>query len=123
MIQKHTFQTKIIKYFLGVMFIIYPLFFHDFFYNIVTCKFIVFISVTALFLFIYLMTGKDEHSDTIPWYRKLCWSDYFIIALFCIQLISVLFSYDRLTSFIGTDGRNAGIVTILCYLILYVILS
>lgn len=137
-ILNNTYQKRFVNIFLFMMFSVYPLFFHNYFYDIVTCKFILFVILTILLLIsMVFFMPSDTSNETVSiqqqekssrWYAVHLRmftnrSDIFIILLFVVNMISVFLSYDKLTSIVGTDGRNAGLITIFCYVVLYFILS
>lgn len=104
-----------------VMFIAYPLIFHDYFYDIVTCKFAVFIVVTIFFMIFTLIINRKNKKDDIE--EKISLEEKIVFAMFWINAFSFFLSEYKIEALTGAEGRHNGIVTIIAYLIIYLCLS
>lgn len=117
--------------FVCIMFTIYPLFFHNKFFDIVSCKYeflkIIIIIITvieALCFSLYLMDRimakekliKKEKIRITPLY-------IFVFSWFAINLISALLSEYKDYVMDGAAGRSAGFKSVLCYFIIFIIVS
>ena len=108
-------KTDLITIFGYVMFITYPLIFHDFYYDIVTCKFVFFIVVTIVFLVLILIFNKDKKTDEND---RISTEERMILVLVLINSISFFLSDYKYEALIGADGRNNGMLTIIAYLVI-----
>lgn len=107
------------KIFIYAIFLAYPLVFHNYYYDIVTCKYIVLIAMTLLLLlFTLIMDGRAflNQMHLIP-------SDYAVLGLFIVNLCSVAGSEYKIYALNGADGRFSGLVTLFLYVIIYFIIS
>lgn len=105
--------------FIYAIFLAYPLAFHDYYYDIVTCKYVLLIAMTLMLsIFTLLLDGKI--------YLKKMYlqpSDYIVLCLFFINLLSVAGSEYKFYALNGADGRFNGLVTVFLYVLIYFILS
>ena len=113
-------KSSLITIFGYIIFIVYPLIFHDYYYDIVTCKFFVFIGVTVVYLvtFFVLKKNKDIDKNSV-----MCTEEKIILLLFLINCVSFFLSDYKLEALLGAEGRNNGMLTIGAYLILYLCIS
>ncbi|MBQ3544682.1 MAG: O-antigen ligase family protein [Lachnospiraceae bacterium] len=103
-----------------ILFVVYPLIFHDYYYDIVTCKFFAFIAITIFFLVTFFALKRDNKTDidsNMHMEEKMVW------LLFLINSISFFLSDYKLESLIGAEGRNNGMLTIGAYLVLYLCIT
>lgn len=113
--------TKIYVYFI---FGIYPLIFHNYYYDIVTSKYIVFLIATGLLIIGSLFLIPDRLFTKIKSGEiKLESTDYFVIGFIFVNIISSVFSENRIDTLNGADGRNVGIVTVVLLGFVYFIVS
>lgn len=113
------FETFLAEMFLVAMFIVYPLVFHNYYYDIVTCKYIVLIVITVLLLLSTLILDGKTYLKKF----YLMPSDYAVIFLFVINILSVAGSECKVYALNGADGRFNGLVTVFLYVIIYFIVS
>lgn len=107
------------KIFICAIFLAYPLVFHDYYYDIVTCKYFTLIMATLLLLAFTMMTEGKKFLQNI----HLMPADYAVISLLLINILSVIGSENKIYALNGADGRFNGLVTVILYCIIYFIIS
>lgn len=129
--EKYSPRHCLVNYFLFVMFTIFPLFFTNYFFNIRHDKYYFFLTFSVILLivegvFIYSAYQKKPKSAEIAptaWYKKLSLTDWAMLALLVSCVISTVFSENPADAFLGTMGRNNGLLLIICYVVVYFIIS
>ena len=147
-VNKKVLKTgQLVAYFMACFFfLIYPLYYHNAFFDIVTCKYnlikifvLVIFAVEMLIAFTYLMNQLDEKEEIKKNSKKkknvkeerpkkalkdyFIITDWFMLAIVVINLISALLSDYFKESIDGANGRSAGLITVLCYAGIYIIIS
>lgn len=107
------------KIFLIAMFLAYPLVFRDYYYDIVTCKYVMLICFTLLLLVGTLLLNRRKIGTVF----RLSSLDFIIISLFFLNLLSILGSDYKLDALNGSDGRNNGVITVFLYMVIFIIVS
>ncbi|MDE7432798.1 MAG: hypothetical protein K2N34_12910, partial [Lachnospiraceae bacterium] len=107
------------KIFIYAIFLAYPLVFHDYYYDIVTCKYFILIMATLLLLTFTMMTEDKKFLQNM----HLMPVDYAVISLLLINILSVIGSENKIYALNGADGRFNGLVTVFLYCIIYFIIS
>lgn len=119
-VSKYTL-TKLYVYF---MFLIYPFFFHNYYFDIVTCKYILFMVITGIEFVISIFYLPDAFFEKIKNKKiKLYISDYLMIAFMVINIISVCISDNMKYAVSGADGRNMGLSTVICLTFIYFLIT
>lgn len=112
------------KLYVYFIFGIYPLIYHNFYYDIVTSKYIVFLAATGLLLIYVFFLIPDKLFTKIKTGEiKLNITDYFVLGFVFVNVISCLFSENRIYTVNGAQGRNVGMVTILMLGVVYFTIS
>lgn len=115
--------NNLITIFVGLLFLIYPVYYRNFYFDIVQCRFYLFviatgvISLVATGLFFYLYSKKE-----IVW-EPLSTLDWLVLAVWWANFVSVIGSEYTQNAIVGTSGRRAGLITITCYVFLYFLIS
>lgn len=106
------------------MFGIYPLVYHNFYYDIVTCKYVFFLAVTGVMFLLMLFSIPDNYFSELK-FRSIHLSaiDYFVIGFLTANVISVILSDNKIYALTGADGRNMGLVTVVAICVLYFVIS
>lgn len=107
------------KVFIYAIFLAYPLVFHDYYYDIVTCKYICLIAMTLLLLLFTLIIDGREFLQRM----HLTSSDYVVLGLFIVNILSAAGSEYRIYALNGADGRYSGLITVFLYVVIYFIIS
>lgn len=107
------------KIFIYAIFLAYPLVFRDYYYDIVTCKYICLIAMTLLLLLFTLMIDGREYVQRM----HLTSSDYAVLGLFIVNIFSAAGSEYRIYALNGADGRYSGLITVFLYVVIYFIIS
>lgn len=107
------------KIFIYAIFLAYPLVFHDYYYDIVTCKYICLIAMTLLLLLFTLITDGREYLQRM----HLTSLDYAVLGLFVVNIFSTAGSEYRIYALNGADGRYSGLITMFLYVVIYFIIS
>lgn len=119
---KQKISTKLYIYF---MVLIYPLIFHNFYFDIVTVKYIAFLVATGLLIICdLLLEGENEEKlSIISYLKRLSITDWLVTAFVIINIISTLISENPIYAINGADGRNVGLITMLLLGSIYFIIS
>lgn len=107
------------KIFIYAMFLAYPLVFHDYYYDIVTCKYVCLVAMTLLLLFLTLILDGREYLKRI----HMTSSDYAVLGLFVVNILSAAGSEYGIYALNGADGRHSGLITVFLYVVIYFIIS
>lgn len=122
------YRYRLVQIYVCIMFSIYPLIYHNFYYDIVTCKYVFFISVTGIFLVLILVMmlfsmPNNYFNDFKLRNIHLSNSDYFVLGFLTVNIISVILSDNKVYAITGADGRNMGLMTVVAMCILYFVIS
>lgn len=101
---------------------IFPIFLTEglfFTLNVSKYLFLIFSSAALLLYYIFSPYAKK----TMPSFKKIPIPDWAMIGLCLVYIISGLLSSDFTETINGADGRFNGIVTILCYTIIYFVIT
>lgn len=129
---KYSIKSKFVNIFLLIMFTLFPLFYTDYYYNIRHDKYFFFLVATAALVIMIVATAITD-SDikvpaksqklAVPWYKKLSFTDYAVLAFILVCTISTVFSQDSADAFFGQSGRNNGLLLMICYAVVYFIIT
>lgn len=131
-VDNYTIKSKFVNFFLVAMFTIFPLFYTDYYYNIRHDKYFFFLVATAalvLMISATIITYSDVPTKTenntvaLPWYKRLTLTDYAFGAFIVVCTISTAFSENPSDAFFGNSGRNNGLILMICYAIVYFLLT
>ena len=128
---KYSLKNKFLNYFLLVMFTVFPLFYTDYYYNIRHDKYYFFLfAANALLLMLgaVSITKSDSNSaknfkKSVPWYKKLSFTDYAMVAFILVCAVSTVFSQNPSDAFFGISGRNNGLLLMIYYAIVYFLIT
>lgn len=118
------YRDRLVQIYVYIMFSVYPLLYHNFYYDIVTCKYICYLVITGIFLIVFLLMIPEDDGKGILFTKihvRLC--DYFVLGFLSVNVISVIISDNKLYAITGADGRNMGLLTVVVMCLLYFILS
>lgn len=114
----------LVKLYVYFMFLIYPIFFHNYYFDIVTCKYILFLIVTGIMFIISVFYIPENIFKKIKMREiRFSVSDYFMFAFLIVNVISTLLSGDILYGLNGASGRNMGLSTVICLTFVYFLVS
>lgn len=109
----------------AVMFLVYPLYYQNYYYDIVTCRFYLFVIMTGITVLLclaaYFMEGGGN--DFAEKKEMIRGADWIVLALWGINLISVLLSDHMQTAIVGAPGRSSGLITLTCYAAVYFMIT
>lgn len=125
-------QNHIVEVFLVLILGIFPLVFHDYYFDILPTKYMYYY-ITALTMAVLLIItmlfrnwglGKKKVGDVLRSVTKsLWWSDWALLAFLAAATISTLCSKYIVASFWGNEGRLTGLFLFLIYAIGYFCIS
>ena len=75
------------------------------------------------------ITNSDSQSRTknkaesVPWYKKLSFTDYAFGAFILVCTVSTVFSQDPADAFLGLSGRNNGLLLMIFYAVVYFLIT
>lgn len=102
---------------------VYPIVFHNYYFDITFTKFIFFVSSVLIGFVLYIIwelcREPDENKQTIPLTR----TDWVMLLFAVSQMAAWLLADNRTEAFWGADSRYQGFFLIIVYLILYFTLS
>lgn len=110
-----TLPSKIFGY---AIFLAYPFVFHDYYFDIVTCKYILLIVLS-----VSLLIAEMIFNSRLTGKRMLTSTDYMVFGMLCLSVISAVMSDYKADIINGVDGRNNGIITIFICGLVYFIFS
>lgn len=118
--------SNIIRFFVLILLTVFPLIYHDFYYDILVTKYrfyfitIIAMSVCLLILFLVNCRQRNLMSHSKP---SISLADWFVIAFVVAAAISTVQSDYLYESFWGNEGRYSGLFLILLYGISYFLIS
>lgn len=117
-------KYRFVRIYVYFMFSFYPLFFHNYYFDIATCKYILFLIVTGI-VFVVSVFNMPEHLLTQIKERRIRIriSDYFALGILTVNILSVIFSDNKMYGITGADGRFVGLSTVVCLVFLYFLIS
>ena len=117
--------SGIVFLYAAIMFLIYPLYYQNYYYDIVTCRFYLFVIMTGvtvlLCLAAYFFEGGGRDSDEKK--EIITGADWIVLALWGTNLISAMLSDHIQTAIVGTPGRSSGLITLTCYVAVYFMIT
>ena len=125
-------QNRIVEVFLVSILGIFPLVFHDYYFDILPAKYMYYyITTLAMAALVMIMTflrnsgsEKKKMGDALRSVsKKLWWSDWALLAFLAAATISTLCSKYVSASFWGNEGRLTGLFLLLVYGIGYFCIS
>lgn len=129
---KYSIKSKFVNFFLLAMFTIFPLFYTDYYYNIRHDKYYFFLTAASVLVIMIsavvitnsdAVSNADNKSNTVPWYKKLSFTDYAFGAFIIVCTVSTVFSQDPADAFFGQSGRNNGLLLMICYAVVYFMIT
>lgn len=130
--EKYTPRHCLVNYYLFLMFTVFPLFFTNYFFNIRHDKYYFFLAFSAILLVVEGVFFLSEHQkkrkktakiSEDAWYKKLTFTDWAMLALLISCVVSTIFSENPADAFLGTMGRNNGLLLIICYVVVYFLIT
>lgn len=115
-------KYRFVRIYVYIMFLIYPLFFHNFYFDIATCKYIFFMVLTGILIVISMYYLPVNSLDDIK-QIKFNNIDYLVFGIMIINVVSVIFSDTPTYGIAGADGRFVGLSTVMCLGVVYFIIS
>lgn len=117
--------SGLVFFYAMIMFLIYPLYYQNYYYDIVTCRFYLFVIMTGITVLLcmaaYFMEGGGK--DSAGRKEIISGADWIVLGLWGINLISALLSDHMQTAIVGTPGRSSGLITITCYVAVYFMIT
>lgn len=127
---KYDVKRAIVNYYLLLMFTFFPLAFSNQYQSIRTDKYVIFLTLTMVvaiveFFMILSDTGNKniDKTKSQKWYQTLSFTDWAMLALLFINCISTVFSAFPSDAFLGTQGRNNGLLLMIAYVAVYFIIT
>lgn len=112
--------SKIVTLYVGIMFFVYPLYYQNYYYDIVTCRFYLFVIMTGITVLLCLAGYYVESGAADTRGRKLLTgADWLVLALWAVNLVSALLSDNMQVAVMGTSGRSSGLITLTGYAAVY----
>ena len=133
--QQYTVKNAVVNYYLLLMLTVFPLFYTNAHINIRHDKLYMFYALSGaliacmlLILLVYFTERKNRPDDgTGKWYLQLSVTDYAFGAFALCCVFSTVLSEYPWYAFRGiwyaSTGRNNGLLLILCYFLVYIIVS
>lgn len=118
------YRSRLVQTYVWIMFGAYPFLYHDFYYDIVTCKYICYLVITSILLVLLLSSVPENFFKGLSFKKtsfRAC--DYFVMGFLLVNVISVIFSENWMYAMTGADGRNMGLFTVLLMCVVYFVLS
>lgn len=123
--QERICKVKLSRQFIVLVYVIlmvtlFPLVFWNFYFDIADVKFIVFVSITLLFMCVYILFGiyKGDRLELRPGIARKV-----MLAWWGVNIVSMISSKYLSESFFGTDGRSFGVITVTCFVIMFLTVS
>ena len=136
LVDKYSTRHAVMNYYLVLMFTVFPLFASNAYFNIRHDKYYFFIALTGvviiaeavLIYFAYFGNKKDRSPEmTVSnggLTKKLSFTDWAMLALLVVCVISTLFSKQTTDALFGSlNGRNNGLVLIAFYVGIYFVIT
>ena len=136
LVEKYSTRHAVMNYYLVLMFTVFPLFASNAYFNIRHDKYYFFIALTGvviiaeavLIYFAYFGNKKDRSPEmTVSnggLTKKLSFTDWAMLALLVVCVISTLFSKQTTDALFGSlNGRNNGLVLIAFYVGIYFVIT
>lgn len=119
------FMEMMISIYVFILLTLYPLYFHDKYYDMGDAKYTFYKYLSFLFLGALLLGSaiwilayfKEESIKTIL--KRFSVTDWFALAFLVISYISFLFSSDKKMAFYGFNGWYMGLMSQLMFVLLY----
>lgn len=111
-----------------IMFVIFPLLFHDYYYDIQSFKYKIFMLLSWLFiciagLYTILRFAKSKINIMMAFSRKYSLTDYGVMLMMGASIVSTLLSEYSVESMDGSAGRGMGMYFFLTVGVLYFLIS
>ncbi|MBQ3330103.1 MAG: O-antigen ligase family protein [Ruminococcus sp.] len=126
---KYTVANSLTNYYLVIMFSFFPLFLTDQYAHARTDKYWIYLIASAalvisvgLCMFVSQSEAKRSGADS-PLFLPLSVTDIFMLAFLGLAAVSTLLSAHMEQAFLGTGGRNNGLLLLLMYTLMYFILT
>lgn len=120
---------KIVSIYLSIIFLVLPLIYHNYYFDILTFKYNTFINLSEIFIVMFVLLslyeiykGNIKIRDVFK-NIKLDFNDIFMIVFFLSALVGALISPYQEVVYIGQQGRFNGLMLFSFYFILYFIIK
>lgn len=126
--KEYSLNSILVNLYLVAMFIIFPLYYTQQYSNIRHDKYDVFLVLSALLVvgevfLLFALASKGKAKDNISAYKTLTTTDYAMLALLFVYVVSTIFSSYREDAFTGEAGRNNGCLIMIVYVAVYFIIT
>lgn len=127
--KKYTVANSLVNYYLVIMFSFFPLFLTEQYAHARTDKYWFYMIATTVLvisvgLCMFVSQGEAKRSGVdSPLFLPLSVTDIFMLCYLGLAVISTLLSEHTEEAFLGTGGRNNGLVLLLMYTLMYFILT
>lgn len=126
--EEYSLNSILVNLYLAAMFIIFPLYYTQQYSNIRHDKYDVFLVLSALLVvgevfLLFALASKGKAKDNISAYKTLTTTDYAMLALLLVYVVSTIFSAYREDAFTGEAGRNNGCLIMIVYVAVYFIIT
>ena len=127
--KKYTVANSLTNYYLAIMFCFFPLFLTEQYAHARTDKYWFYLIATTLFVIsvgLCMLISRSEAKRTgeaSELFLPLSATDIFMLCYLGLAVISTLLSDHKEEAFLGTGGRNNGLLLLLMYTLMYFILT
>ncbi|MCD8119205.1 MAG: O-antigen ligase family protein [Lachnospiraceae bacterium] len=107
------------------MLLVFPLFFHDYFFDITKTKYLFFAVVTLVGFSLAALSllVQDDMLSQLRVLKPSGAADYWMLAWVAVSIVSCIASVDRAASVSGADARWQGLLAVFLYALAYYIMS
>lgn len=127
--QNNRYISNVVSVFIYLILCVFPLFFTNYYFNILESKYIFYwVSVVTLLVILFGMMLCLKWDDTVvyfknfklkTWLKSFILPDWMMLAFFLTAVISTLLSDYKYEAFWGNNGRYSGLFLISLYCICY----
>ena len=127
--QKYTVANSLVNYYLAIMFSFFPLFLTDQYSHARMDKYWFYLIATAVLVIsvcLCMFISQNEAKrlgENKPLFLPLSATDIFMLCFLGLAAISTLLSDHKEEAFLGTGGRNNGLLLLMMYTLMYFILT
>ena len=125
----YTVSNSLVNYYLAIMFSFFPLFLTEQYAHARMDKFWFYMIATGLLVVsvgICMALSNNEAKrmgESKPLIKPLSPTDMFMLCFLALALISTVFSAYPSSAFLGTGGRNNGLLLLTAYMLMYFVLT
>ena len=126
---KYTVANSLVNYYLAIMFSFFPLFLSDQYAHARVDKYWFYLIATTVLIVsvgLCMLISRNEAKrlgQPAPLFLPLSASDIFMLCFVGLAALSTLLSDHREEAFLGTGGRNNGLLLLMLYTLMYFILT